>query len=167
MADRSPYKPAFPIRSWIRGRELRIGFALGLAWATWYYILWVFTRLANDLLNTPFSPVLDWLSIPAALLVGLSLTGALVRLWPTFLGVPESVSRWWLMGRLLVYAPLVLMVLVVLFAVIAGLDEWLLGDPEDTWYGVSIFFAAMWYPALLTPAVTCVFVWWSALRKLP
>lgn len=67
----------------------------------------------------------------------------------------------------MVYAPLLLMALVVLFVVVAGLQEWLTGDPQDIWYGTSIFFAAMWYPVLLTPAVTCVFVWLSALRKLP
>lgn len=151
----------------MRGRELSLAFALGLAWATWYYILWAFTLLANEWLDMPYSPVLDWLSIPAALMAGLALTGILARFWPTFLRVPESVSRLRLMGRLLVYTPLVLMVLVVLFAVIAGLDEWLTGDPRDTWYGTAVFFAAMWYPALLTPAVTCVFVWWATLRYLP
>jgi hypothetical protein len=138
----------------MRGRELRIVFGLGLAWATWYFILWAFTRLSHDQLDRPYSPVLDWLSIPAAVLVGLSLTGILVRLWPTFLNVPDSVSRPRLLGRLLVYAPLLLMALVVLFVVVAGLNEWLTGDPQDTWCGTSIFFAAMWYPLLLTPAVT-------------
>jgi len=167
VADRSPHKPSSPIRSWMRGRELHLAFALGLAWAVWYYVLWAFTWLANEALDTPNSPVLDGLSIPAALLVGLAATFILVRCWPTFLRVPASVSGPRLVGRLLVYAPPVLMVLVVLFAVIAGLDEWLRGDPKDTWHGTSIFFAAMWYPALLTPAVTCVFVWWVTLRQLP
>lgn len=96
----------------MRGRELRIVFALGLAWAIWDYILWAFTRLSQD--------QLDWLLIPAAVVVGLSLNGILVRLWSTFLYVPESVSRFRLLGRLLVYAPLLLMALVVLFAVVAG-----------------------------------------------
>lgn len=167
MADRSIQKPVHPQRLWMRGRELQLAFALGLAWAAWYYLLWAFTWLANEALDTPYSSVLDGLSIPAALLVGLAVTFILVRCRPTFLRVPASISGPRLVGRLLVHAPLVLMLLVVLFAVIAGLDEWLRGDAEDIWYGTAIFFAAMWYPVLLTPAVTCVFVWWSTLRKLP
>ena len=59
----------------MRGREPRIVFALGLAWAIRYDIPWAFTRLSHDQLARPFSQVMDRLSIPAAVLVGLLLAG--------------------------------------------------------------------------------------------
>jgi hypothetical protein len=68
----------------MRGRKLRIVFALGLVWVIWYDILWVFTRLPHDQRDRPFSPVMDRLSISAAALAGLLLAGILARLWPTF-----------------------------------------------------------------------------------
>ena len=166
MTGLSDPLPANSKGSWLQGRELRWLFSLSIAWAVWFYVLWGLTLLANYWLEVSYSPLLDWLSIPLSILVGWIITRLLVGIWPSFLSVPDSASRLWLAGRLLILAPLVLILLVVLFAVIAGLDEILTGDPEDTWYGTSIFFAAMWYPVLLTPALTCVVVWRAVLRKM-
>lgn len=87
------------------------------------------------------------------------------RHWPGFLRVPQSESLIMLLVRMLIYMPL----LYVLLASIIGVTWYIFilpgEDQSHSQYGLSVFFASVFYPIMLTPSVTIIAVWLSAMRK--
>ncbi len=84
--------------------------------------------------------------------------------FPLLLVVPESISLWWVVIRLVIYA----MVVAVVLALIIGFGWWILiesgHDPNNVQYGMETLTVAVFYSMFLTPVCTVVLVWFSARR---
>lgn len=103
---------------------------------------------------------------PLVLVAGGGLLGVLLlRPWPRFLRVPEAVTPAYLATRAVLYAPLVFGTLAVLFFCAWSLFVVPGEDPEHSQSGLSALFAAVFFPVALTPSLTVVSVWLSALPK--
>ena len=151
-------------RRW-RELGLRWLFALGVGWALWSaFLVQLSYRWSGDG-TASYYAVLDALTIPVAIALGLGVIWLLSRRWPRLLYVPEGVSFAFVLARLLLYTPLAFLALATTF----GLAEWLrvvwAEDPSDSQYGVSVAWAVVWYPTMLTPSVAAVATWWAAVRK--
>jgi hypothetical protein len=151
----------------LRWREhgLRAVFALGVGWALWVTLLVQLSYRWSDDGTAPYYALLDFLTIPAGIVLGLGAAWLLSAIWPRFLVVPENVALSFVLIRLLVYAPLAFVALGLGF----GLAEWVhvvrVEDRSNPQYGLSILWAVLWYPAILTPAVAAVATWRAALPR--
>lgn len=152
----------------LRNRVLQILFFLSVAWVSF----WVLAQQSESLFGLiPVSEghwlhnALEVMASPLILLI--IAVGAVYCFgrWPWFLKVPESISLGWLTARLLGYAPLLFLLLVaVIYSawwifVVSG------EDPAHSQYGLSAWFAALFYSIYLTPLLTVVVVWLSAVRR--
>jgi ABC-type Na+ efflux pump permease subunit len=146
---------------WLRRNLLRLLAPVCASWA-------VLTLFAGALF--------DWIpgarreSTEAGVIAGVGLVCALstwgaCRRWPDFLSLPPAVPVGFLVVRTIVYVAILLVVIAALFGAIEYVNLRLTGDPDNPQYGVSVVFAAVWYPAALTPILTLVAVWRAAKRR--
>ena len=161
------------IVSWLRERLLRLLFQLTLVW----FFLEMFSGEIDKLFGLVLIPeghrlhniieVIIAIIVPVILIIIFGVISTfLYHRWHGFMIVPQSISLSFLIIRLLIYAPLLFVLLTVIFFT----GWWLLvvipfEDPKHTQYGLSAVFAAIFYPSILTPVITVILVWLSALRR--
>lgn len=149
-------------------RLLQVLFVPTLLWASLVLFAEELSRLPLDRWAehrpVPFYGVVVGAVVIGMLALGLGWTWTLRR-WPALLRVPGRVSLWSLFLRMLVLAPLVAIVL----AVVSFVAWWTLvvsgEDPSHSQYGLSAWWAGLFYPVALTPMGTVVVTWLSVRRN--
>lgn len=152
-----------------RGRRLlQVLFVPTLLWA-------IVVLFAEELSRLPLdrwaesSPVPFYGGVVGAVVIGVLALGLgwawMLRRWPALLRVPGRVSSWSLFLRMLVFGPLVAIVL----AVVSFVVWWALivsgEDPSHSQYGLSAWWAGLFYAVAFTPMGTVVVTWLSVRRN--
>ena len=145
-----------------RNHGLRVLFALGLIWAI---LLGFAEELFSWMTGDPDETLWGWLVLTLVVAAGCGLTLASCLAWRKFLRIPDTVGPARVAGWLLVSALVVAVVVGIAFAAVEYRHVQQTGNPQNPQYGLSVFFAAMWYPAVLTPVLTVVATWLACRNK--
>jgi hypothetical protein len=138
--------------AWLRRNGLRILFTASLAWA----VLGLFMETIFGWVPDERRAVIEPLLIAATTLACVIAVWAISRCRPGFLLAPPGVSLATWVTRGLVVIPLVYVLLAIACGLLAFAGLRIKGDPSDPQYGVSLAWAIVWYPAILTPVVSLV-----------
>jgi hypothetical protein len=146
---------------WLRRNLLRL---LAPVCATWA----ILTLFTGELFG--WIPEARRERAEAAVIAGVGLacvlaTWLVCRRRPGYLSLPPTVPVRFLLSRTAVYASILLVVLAAFFGAIEYVNLRLTGDPDNPQYGVSVVFAAVWYPAALTPILTLLAVWRASKKR--
>ena len=146
---------------WLRRNLLRLLAPVCAGWA----ILTLFPGVLFDWIPEARRESTEAVVIAAVVAACALATWLACRRWPGFLSLPPAVPAGFLLVRTVVCASILLVALATLFAGIEYVNLRLTGDPDNPQYGVSVVFAAVWYPAALTPILTLLAVWAAAKKS--
>lgn len=146
---------------WVRSNALRILFALTLAWA----LLGLFMEEIFGWVPDAGRGAIETALIAVVLLVCAGITAWIVRRRPTFLLAPAGISRQFWLTRSLVLPLFVGVLLAIVFGAVSYAEIRLRSNASDPQYGVSVAWAIVWYPAILTPVLSVVAIGRAAARR--
>jgi len=148
---------------WLRQNVFRLLMPVCASWA----ILTLFTGELFEWIPEARRESIEAVVIAAIGSVCALATWLVCRRWPGFLVLPPAVPVGFLVVRTVAYASILLVAIAALFAAIEYVNLRLTGDRDNPQYGVSVVFAAIWYPAALAPILTLLAVWWAAKKRAP
>ena len=136
--------------TWLRRNAVRVLFTASLAWA----VLGLFIEPIFGWVPDAQHAVIDPLLVAAVMLACALAVWAISRRRPGFLRAPAGVSLASWVKRALVVIPFVYVLLAIVFGLLAFAELRIKSNPSDPQYGVSVAWAVVWYPAILTPVVS-------------